>query len=82
MCTYFKTKTDVAKNMIDDFFLTLTVRGPFHRKDFKWKKKWGYGVNFWKRLGLNERVEAAITSYTATGYFSQYVYSMPLTKNH
>ena len=20
------------------FFLTLTVRGPFHRKDFKWKK--------------------------------------------
>ena len=30
------------------FFLTLTVRGPFHRKDFKWKKIWGYGVNFWK----------------------------------
>ena len=31
------------------FFLTLTVRGPFHRKDFKWKKKMGgYGVNFWK----------------------------------
>ena len=32
---------------IDFFFLTLTVRGPFYRKDFKWKK-WGYGVNFWK----------------------------------
>ena len=30
------------------FFLTLTVRGPFHRKDFKWKKNWGYGVNFWE----------------------------------
>ena len=46
MCTYFKTKTDVAKHLIDDFFfLTLTVGGPFDRKDFKWKK-WGCGVNF------------------------------------
>ena len=31
------------------FFLTLTVRWPFHRKDFKWRKIWGYGVNFWKK---------------------------------
>ena len=31
-----------------NFFLTLTVRGLFHRKDFKRKKIWGYGVNFWK----------------------------------
>ena len=38
MCTYFKTETDVAQNLIDDFFLTLTVRGPFYRKNFKWKK--------------------------------------------
>ena len=21
---------------------------PFHRKDFKWKEIWGYGVSFWK----------------------------------
>ena len=35
MCTYFKTKTDAAQNLIDKFFLTLTVRGPFHKKDFK-----------------------------------------------
>ena len=35
MCPYFNTKTDAAQNLIDDFFLTLTVRGPFHRKDFK-----------------------------------------------
>ena len=44
MCPYFYTKTDVAKNLIDDFFLTLTVRGPFHRKDFKGKKIWGTGL--------------------------------------
>ena len=31
-----------------DWNFFLTVRGPFHRKDFKWKKIWGYGVNFWK----------------------------------
>ena len=31
------------------FFLYLTVRGPFHRKDFKWKKNWRYKVNFWKK---------------------------------
>ena len=36
--THFHTKTDAAQNLIDDFFLTLIVRGPFHRKDFKWKK--------------------------------------------
>ena len=35
MCTYFNTKTDVAQNLIDYFFVTLTVGGPFHRKDFK-----------------------------------------------
>ena len=35
MCTYFKIKTDVAQNLIDDFFLILTVRGTFHKKDFK-----------------------------------------------
>ena len=36
MCTYFNTKTNVAQNLIDDFFFQpLTVRGPFHRKDFE-----------------------------------------------
>ena len=40
MCTYFKTETDVAQILIDYFFLTLTVRRPFHRKDFQWR---GYG---------------------------------------
>ena len=35
MCTYFKTETDVAQNLIDDFFQTLTVRGPFQKKKKK-----------------------------------------------
>ena len=46
ICTYFKPKTDVAQNLINKVFLTLTVRGSFHRKDFKSKKIWGYRVNF------------------------------------
>ena len=32
------------------FFLNLTVRGLFHRKDFKSKKNWRYRVNFWKKM--------------------------------
>ena len=59
-------------------FLTLTVRVPFHRKVFKWNKIWGYGVNFQK----NERVEAATGSYSVTGDSFQYIYSVPVTKNH
>ena len=35
MGTYFKIETDVAKNLIGYFFLTLTVGRPFHREDFK-----------------------------------------------
>ena len=31
---------------------------------------------------LNERVEAATTSYSATGKFWQYIYSMVVAKNH
>ena len=38
----FQNKTDAAQNFIDGFFSTLTVRGPFHKKDFspKKNKKW------------------------------------------
>ena len=38
------------------FFLTLTVRGPFRRTDFKWKKA--------LYVELNERAEAATSSYS------------------
>ena len=33
--TYFKIETDVAQNLIDFSFLTVTIRGLFHRIDFK-----------------------------------------------
>ena len=46
MCMYFNKKTDVAQNLI--FFLTLTIRGSFHRKDFKLKKYGGTGLIFEK----------------------------------
>ena len=55
------------------FFLTLTVRGPFHRKDFKWKKYGGTGLISEKTEALyaelNERAEAAISSYSAPDDF-------------
>ena len=86
MCTYFNTKTDAAQNLIDDFFLTLTVRGPFHRKDFKWKKVGVTGLISEKTevlyAELNERAEAATGSYSVTGDSLQYIYSVPMTKNH
>ena len=70
MCTYFKTETDVAQNLID-FSLILTVRETFHRKDFKWKKIWVYKVNFGKKQlckqNLREKMEATTSSYFATG---------------
>ena len=68
MCTYFKTETDVAQNLIDYFFLTLTVRRPFHRKDFKWRRYRSMGL-LSEETGalhaeLNKRAEAATSSYT------------------
>ena len=84
MCTYFKT--DVAQNLIDDFFLTLTVRGSFHRKDFKGKEIWGTGLISEKiealYAELNKRVDATTSNYSATGDFLQYSYSVFVTKNH
>ena len=59
--------------------------GTFHRKDFKWKKIKGYGVSFWKTEALyaelNRRAEEATSSYSATGKFLQYIYSMLVAKN-
>ena len=64
ICTYFNIKADVAQTLIDFFFLTLTVREPFYKKDFEWKKKYGgLGLISAKNVSLyaklNERVEAA-----------------------
>ena len=38
---YFKVETDVAQNLINVFFLILTVTGPVQRMDFKKKKNIG-----------------------------------------
>ena len=72
MCYYFNIKIDVAQNLIDDFFfLNLATRGPFHRKDFKWKKYQGM-VLISEKTGvlyaeLDEREEAVTGSYFVTG---------------
>ena len=86
MCTYFNTKTDVAQNLVHDFFLTLTVRGPFHRKDFKRRKYEGTGLISKKTkvlyAELNRRAEGATGSYSVAGNSLQYIYSVPVTKSH
>ena len=60
--------------------------GPFHRKDFMRKKYGGLGLVSEKMVALfaelNERVEAASSSYSAKGKFLQHVYSMFVVKNH
>ena len=60
------------------FFLTLTVRV---------KKKYG-GMGLISEKAevlyaeLSERVEAATSSYSVIGDSLQYIYSVPVTKNH
>ena len=61
------------------FFLTLIVRGPFHRKDFKWKKYGGTGLKTEKTeilyAELNERAEAATRIYSVSGdFFTVYLF--------
>ena len=84
MCTYLKAETDVAQNMIDYFFLTLTVRRPFHRKNFKWR---GYGSTGLcseeteaLHAELNERAKAATSIYYAV--ILQYIYLLLVAKYH
>ena len=83
---FFKREIDVAQNLMVNFFQTLTVRGHFHRKDFRWKKYGGAGLRSEKTEALyaelNKRAEAATSSYSATGDFLQYIYSVLIAKNH
>ena len=81
MCTYFNTKTDVAQNLNDNFFLTLTVRGSFYGKGFEWKNIYG-GTGLISEKNalyaeLNERAEAATGSCSVTGDSLKYIYSLP-----
>ena len=68
------------------FFLTLTVRGPVHRKYFKLKKYGGMGLISEKTevlcIELNERAEAATSSYSGTDNSLQHIYSVFVSKNH
>ena len=89
MCTYFKIETDVVQNLIilyTIFFLTLTERGLFHRKDFKWKKIGGMELISEKTEALyaelNKSAEAATSSYSATGNFLQYICAVLVINNH
>ena len=69
MCTYFKTKTDAAQNLINNFFLTLIVRGPFNRKDLSEKKCRSTELISEKMeafyVELNERAEAATNNFSS-----------------
>ena len=78
MCTYFKTETDVAQNLIDDFFLILTVRGPFIGTILSEKNCRGMALISEKTevllAELNKRAEAVTSSYSATCDFLQCIH--------
>ena len=65
-------------------FLTLTVRGPFHWKDFKRKKYGGTGLISEKtevlHAELNEGAEAAAGSYSVTDDYLLYICSVPVLR--
>ena len=86
ICMYFIKETDIVGNLITDFFLTLTVRGLFHRHNFKGKNMgvWGYFLKKTEALyaELNKRAEAATNNFSAAGKFLQYIYSVFVAKNH
>ena len=67
------------------FFQTLTVRGP-STGSILIEKIWGTGLIRKKTEALfpelNERAEAATSSYSVIGDFLQYFYSMLVTKNY
>ena len=55
-------------------------------KDFKWKKFWGTGLISEKTevlyAELNERLKAAISSYSVIDDLLLYIYYVSVTKNH
>ena len=86
MCTYFKIETAAAQNLNDYFFLTLPGRRPFHRKEFKWRGYGSMGLLSEEtealHAELNEKAEAATSSYSAAVDFLQYIYSVLVAKYH
>ena len=88
MWPYFKTGTDVAQNLIDDFFSNFDCQTedlPIGR--VLSEKKFGVtGLLSEKTEALcaelNERAEAVTSSYSATDNLLQYIYSVLMDKNH
>ena len=71
----------------DRLFFSMIVRGPFHRTDFNWKKKYGFTRLISEKpealyAKLNKRAEAATKTCSTTGDFLQYFYSVLVAKNH
>ena len=85
MCTCFNTKTDIAENLIDDFFCNFDCQRTFPKEGFYVKKIEGTGLISEKTevlyAELDKRMEATTCSYSVTGDSLQYVYSVPVTKN-
>ena len=74
MCTYFKTKTDVAQNLIDKSFSNFDCERTFPTGLISEKTEALY-------VELNERAEAVTSSYSAPGDFPQCIYSVFVAKN-
>ena len=80
MCTYFKTETDVAENLIDYFFSNFDCQRILPQKGFYVKKKYaGTGLI---SAELNKRAKTATSSYSTTGNFLKCICSVLVAKNH
>ena len=86
MCTYFKTETDVAQNLIDDFFLNLTVSGPFIGTILSEKKCRGMGLipkkpKFCKQNLTKERKPSPVVILEHAIFYNVFI-SVLAAKNH
>ena len=67
------------------FFVNFDCQRTFPQEGFQVKKNVGTGLISEKTetlyAGLNERAEAATSSYSVTGDFLQHIYFVPVTKN-
>ena len=77
MCSYFKTETDLVQNLIDDFSFNFDLS---IGRILSEKKYVGTGLISEETEALyaelNERMESATSSYSATTDFLQYIYSV------
>ena len=73
----------MRKDRLNVYVFQNRSSGSFHTKKFKWKKNEGTGLVSEKTEAwyaeLNERVEAATSSYSVTGEFLQNIYSVTAT---